>query len=146
MPNALNTWAIRARHCCPIYLNIVSGDTDIQVKLTFEMLLCAGNSVHFQFTVRYFPECIITYTFMFVSVKHRYIMQVMKSHIPMRRVHKLSHNADVFVTVLIHKTSMNYRQVSNIRRTLIGNKIVDNSDIVGASPVGAAPTASSLST
>ena len=40
----------------------------------------------------------------------------------------------------------NYRQVSNIRRTLVGNKIVDNSDVVGASPVGAAPTTSSLST
>ena len=39
-----------------------------------------------------------------------------------------------------------YRQVSNIRRTLIGNEIVDKSDVVGASPVGAAPTTSSLST
>ena len=39
-----------------------------------------------------------------------------------------------------------YRQVSNISRTLIGNKIVDNSDVVGASPVGAAPTTPSLST
>ena len=38
-----------------------------------------------------------------------------------------------------------YRQVSNIRRTL-GNKIVDHSDVVGASPVGAAPTTSSFST
>ena len=40
----------------------------------------------------------------------------------------------------------NYRQVSNIRRTLEGNKIVDHSDVVGASPVGAAPTTSSFST
>ena len=39
-----------------------------------------------------------------------------------------------------------YRQVSNIRRTVVGNKIVDNSDVVGASPVGAAPTTSELST
>ena len=39
-----------------------------------------------------------------------------------------------------------YRQVSNIRGTLIVNEIVDNSDVVGASPVGAAPTTSSLST
>ena len=39
-----------------------------------------------------------------------------------------------------------YRQVSNIRRTLVGNKIVDHSDVVGASPVGAAPTKSSFST
>ena len=38
-----------------------------------------------------------------------------------------------------------YRQVYNIRRTL-GNKIVDHSDVVGASPVGAAPTTSSFST
>ena len=39
-----------------------------------------------------------------------------------------------------------YRQVSNIRRTLLGNKFVDHSDVVGASPVGAAPTTSSFST
>ena len=39
-----------------------------------------------------------------------------------------------------------YRQVSNIRRTLISNKTVDHSDVVGASPVGAAPTTSSFST
>ena len=39
-----------------------------------------------------------------------------------------------------------YRQVSNIRRILVGNKIVDHSDVVGASPVGAAPTTSSFST
>ena len=41
--------------------------------------------------------------------------------------------------------SYHYRQVSNIRRTLVGNKIVDHSDVVGASPVGAAPTTSSFS-
>ena len=39
-----------------------------------------------------------------------------------------------------------YCQVSNIRRTLVGNLIVDHSDVVGASPVGAAPTTSSFST
>ena len=31
-----------------------------------------------------------------------------------------------------------YRQVSNISRTLVGYKIVDHSDVVRASPVGAA--------
>ena len=39
-----------------------------------------------------------------------------------------------------------YRKTSNIRRTLVGNKIVDHSDAVGASPVGAALTTSSSST
>ena len=45
-----------------------------------------------------------------------------------------------------HAQKAMYRQVSNVRRTLVGNNIVDNSDVVGASPVGAAPTTSSLST
>ena len=39
-----------------------------------------------------------------------------------------------------------YPKISNLRRTLVGNKIVDHSDVVGASAVGAAPTTSSFST
>ena len=42
--------------------------------------------------------------------------------------------------------NIHYCQVSNIRRTLVGNNIVDHSDVVGASPIGAAPTTSSFST
>ena len=41
---------------------------------------------------------------------------------------------------------VNYRQTSNISRVLMGNNIFDHSDILGASPVGAASTTSSLST
>ena len=37
----------------------------------------------------------------------------------------------------------NYCQFSNIRRILVGNLIVDHSNVVGASPVDAAPTSSS---
>ena len=36
--------------------------------------------------------------------------------------------------------SNNYRQTSYISHALVGNKTVDHSDVVGASPVGAAPT------
>ena len=39
-----------------------------------------------------------------------------------------------------------YRKAFNISRTLLGNKIIDDSDVLGASPVGAAPTTSSFST
>ena len=39
-----------------------------------------------------------------------------------------------------------YRKTSNISRTFVGNIIVDNSYVVGSSPVGAAPTTSSFST
>ena len=35
---------------------------------------------------------------------------------------------------------------SNISRNLVSNKIVDHFDVVGAPPVGAAPTTSSFST
>ena len=46
----------------------------------------------------------------------------------------------------LHLEYIIYRKTSNISRTFIGNKVVDNSDVVGASPVGAAPTISSFST
>ena len=50
----------------------------------------------------------------------------------------------------IQETKLNcvqkYRQTSNINHTLVGNNIADHSDAVGASPVGAAPTASSFAT
>ena len=39
-----------------------------------------------------------------------------------------------------------YRQITNIISTLVGNNIVDHSDVVGALPISAAPTTSSFST
>ena len=44
------------------------------------------------------------------------------------------------------RTERTYRKTSSISRTSVGNKMVDHSDVVGASPVGAAPTTSSFST
>ena len=44
------------------------------------------------------------------------------------------------------RISDTHRHISNISHTLVGNKIVYHSDVVGASPVGAAPTTSSFST
>ena len=46
----------------------------------------------------------------------------------------------------MQKKKKTYRQTSNIRRAWMGTKIVDHSNVVGASPVGAAPTTSSFST
>ena len=39
-----------------------------------------------------------------------------------------------------------YRKICNISHTLVANKIVDHSDVVGALPVGATPTTSSFLT
>ena len=52
-------------------------------------------------------------------------------------------NSCIILYIMI---SSGYRKTSNIRGTIVGNKIVDHSDVVGASPVGAAPTTSSFST
>ena len=43
-------------------------------------------------------------------------------------------------------TRLWHRHTSDIRLTIVGNNIVDHSDVVGAPPVGAAPTTSSFST
>ena len=46
----------------------------------------------------------------------------------------------------IHLVRAWYSQISNTGCTLVGNKIVDILEVVGASPVGAAQTTSSCST
>ena len=46
----------------------------------------------------------------------------------------------------LRESKIRYRKTSNISRIFVGNYIVDNSYVVGASPVGAAPTTSSFST
>ena len=43
-------------------------------------------------------------------------------------------------------TVLDYLQTSDISRTVVGNGIVHHSDVIGASPVGAAPTTSSFGT
>ena len=54
--------------------------------------------------------------------------------------------ADSIVLITIEYIPRNiYPKTSHIRRTLVGINIVDHSDVVGASPVGAAPTTSSFS-
>ena len=57
-------------------------------------------------------------------------------------IRELAHCAQYMINNCIPKK---YRQISNISRTYVGNNIVDHSDVVGISPVGAAPTTSSFS-
>ena len=60
--------------------------------------------------------------------------------------HSLPSKVNYGVSSMRRLKKNDYRKTSNISRTLVGNKTVDNSDVVGASPVGAAPTTSSFST
>ena len=52
---------------------------------------------------------------------------------------------DVIMTHSPKNLAISHREISNISRTLVGDKIVDHSDVFVASPVGAAPTTSSFS-
>ena len=47
---------------------------------------------------------------------------------------------------LVHSKYVAYGIVITVKSLIVGNKIVDHSDVVGALPVGAAPTTSSFST
>ena len=47
-------------------------------------------------------------------------------------------------TIISYINVSNYHQTANISRALVGHKIVDHLDVVGASPVGAAPSTSSF--
>ena len=55
----------------------------------------------------------------------------------MNSANMLNPNSNVFIPC---------RQICNIRCTLVGNEIVDHSDVVGASPVSIAPTTLSFAT
>ena len=57
----------------------------------------------------------------------------------------LSHGS-LYKLTEIHSIMIDYHKTPNISRSSVGNKVVDNSDVVGASPVGAASTTSSFST
>ena len=57
---------------------------------------------------------------------------------------EISSRAKQIMAIIVENKK--YRQTSNISCTLVGNKIVDHSDVVGASPIGAAPTTSLFST
>ena len=63
-------------------------------------------------------------------------------------LHMCSTYRDTFVNYITQRIVYftNYRKMSNISRTWPGNEIVDHSDVVGASLVGAAPTTSLFST
>ena len=81
-----------------------------------------------------------------ILVIHGYFLQIVDLSCCIQNNLHLSHNLIDYCTVKRLSTKSMYRQTSNISRTLVGNKIVANSDVVGASPIGVAPTTSSCST
>ena len=58
-------------------------------------------------------------------------------------VHMFSFTSRLYRVSLMRDTC---HQTANISHTLVGNKIVDHSDVLGTSPVGAAPTTPSILT
>ena len=60
--------------------------------------------------------------------------------------HCLPQNQRRELTKYNNGTIVAYRQTSNISHILIGNRIFDHSDVVGALPAGAAPTTFSFAT
>ena len=67
-----------------------------------------------------------------------------KKKIEKMRYHKIIKY--IILWVVLKLSNIRYCQTSNISHTLVSNKTVDHSDVVGASPVSAAPTTSSFLT
>ena len=59
---------------------------------------------------------------------------------------KMTELLGLHVLIFVFSLHYEYHQTSNIWHTLVGNEIVDHSDVVGTLPTGAAPTTSSFST
>ena len=64
----------------------------------------------------------------------------------MKHICRVLDKQSVQLGLLIIVMNLMYCQISNIRHTLVGNKIGHYSDVVGASPVYTAPTTSPFST
>ena len=91
----------------------------------------------------------------FIVHRHHHVMLLISRYLIVRIMYVVYNKSLEKVRVCMiadyHQTSnicmiADYYQTSNIRCTLVGNKLVDHSDVFGASPVGAAPTTSSFST
>ena len=83
------------------------------------------------------------------SLLNECVLFVCSHKVPVMRKVSWDHRAHSFpreMLLVAREWFHDYRKTCNIRRTLLGKKIVDHSDVVGASPVGAAPTTSSFST
>ena len=63
-------------------------------------------------------------------------------HLPTKSLYAVSYAWTLVTTIQRYA----WRKTSNISRILVSNYMGDNSDVVGASPVGAAPTTSSYLT
>ena len=118
---------------------------------------CVLNKQVFEWSqIQLHPELTLWWSFLFTDGAHQKkpcspAHPQIGSQIPpnWKRQIKKKKKKKITVTDKSHQWNwkiITYRQVSNISCTLVGNKIVDHSDVIGASLVGAAPTTSSFST
>ena len=92
----------------------------------------------------------LTNTFTQASSSVSVVYMLVFSSMTLNNCYLFEIDSSVIIRLLLNKSQKKdhlwYHKISNIRRTLTCNKLVDHSDVVGASPVGAAPTTSSFST
>ena len=100
--------------------------------------LCFSSYIGFKHTICSF---LLPHNLIFTVLQSR-----TKQYLSSQKCTTLYFEIMCFLQMCSYHPIWTYHQTSNIRCTLVGNKIVDHSDVVGASPVGAAPTTSSLMT
>ena len=107
-------------------------------EFTFYMLNCIGRKYEYVF-----PFCIHTVNMHYNPVLYNMILLTTQ-----HSNNKDNTNYTPYLALMgeLWGANFQYCQISNIIHTLVGNRIVDHSDVVGASPVGAAPTTSLFTT
>ena len=119
---------------CYVQSGLTESNTIIFMNLTVSVTVLTYVAIHFSWWCAGSWQCLWHITCLWISVLHTYIFQGYFMGITTYcKTSNISHTRQ-------------YCKTSNISHTLIGNKIVEHSDIIGASPVGAAPTTSSFST
>ena len=101
------------------------------------------------FSAKPLPELILTYC-QLNRQEHFSEIHTEEQHFSLVKMHFENVICEVSATVSggdkITITNYTHHQTSNISFTWVGSKSVDHSDVVGASPISAAPTTSSFST
>ena len=142
----IHRWPVNSPHKWPVTWKMFPFDGVIMcVKYVHGVWkishLCLGSVVH---PKKYGLNFVLLVVFCF-SLVLASLTLIVQSYAQCDAVIKWSVFSKILTTWGCWVEKLIYHKTSNISHTSLGNKIVDHSDVVEASPVGAAPTTSSFS-
>ena len=153
MQGNLSSYQYRDSHCGDNMITLSSylhnGNPDEEISLYYSLIGSIGMDIFFFYIVRVINVYGPIQSYLELNKGHnKSYTQITRAYrLTLFRYRKKTGKIRSLCNWLIRWSLLSgYRKISNIRRTLWCNEIFDHSDVVGASPVGAAPTTFSFST